>query len=123
MRITKEMIAEKFVECNDKYFDGKLETPDFRLLRNRDGLFGKFKVCKKPIICVNASADWSEEDFDDIVVHEMIHYYIYSVLKKDPFFSHGLLFRKVRKDIAKKGIKVHIHYKHIQYINKKGGSN
>lgn len=120
MRITKNMIEEKFKKFNELYFDGKLETPEFRLLWNKDGLFGKFKVYKRPIICVNASADWSERDFDDIVVHEMIHYYIYSVLKRDPFFSHGLLFRKVRRDIAKKGIKVHIKYKHIKYINKKG---
>lgn len=114
VKVTKDLMREKFQVFNERFFEGKLAVPTFLYLSGRTGLVGKYRDWGKgPTILINRGYHFFEQDFDDILVHEMIHYYIDAVLKKDPFFSHGILFRKIRRRICEQGLEIHIHYVHI----------
>ena len=75
-----------FWECNRLYFDHKLPTPKFGLLHTNRHL-GKFefhygekkKSIKKRnmMILMTDYFDFDEASFRNIMVHEMIHYYLY----------------------------------------------
>ena len=74
MTITKELLREKFDVFNERYFEGKLAVPAFLFMTGRMGLFGKYRDWGNgPLIYINKSYDLSEEDLDDLLVHEMIH--------------------------------------------------
>ena len=89
-----------FWECNRLYFDHQLRTPKFGLMHSYRTL-GKFafqwgeksKPVKKRYMAILMSDyfDFDEETFRNIMVHEMIHYYLYL---NDPSecsaFSHFL---------------------------------
>lgn len=75
-----------FWECNRLYFDHQLRTPKFGLMHSYRTL-GKFAYQwgekKKPVkkrymvILMSDYFDFDEETFRSIMVHEMIHYYLY----------------------------------------------
>ena len=75
-----------FWECNRRYFDHQLRTPKFGLMHSYLTL-GKFAYFwgekKKPVkkrymaILMSDYFDFDEETFRNIMVHEMIHYYLY----------------------------------------------
>ncbi len=75
-----------FWECNRLYFDHKLPPPKFGLLHT-SRYVGKFEYRlgekKKPlkkrkmVILMSDYFDFDEESFRNIMVHEMIHYYLY----------------------------------------------
>ena len=75
-----------FWECNRLYFDHQLRTPKFGLMHSYRKL-GKFEYRwgerKKPVkkrhmaILMSDYFDFDEETFRNIMVHEMIHYYLY----------------------------------------------
>ena len=75
-----------FWECNRLYFDNQLRTPKFDLLHsyNRVGKFEyrlgeqKKNIKKRHmVILISDYFDFDEETFRNIMVHEMIHYYLY----------------------------------------------
>ena len=90
--LTINMIADyntmphMFWECNRLYFDHQLRTPKFGLMHSYRKL-GKFEYRwgeqKKPVkkrhmvILMSDYFDLDEETFRNIMVHEMIHYYLY----------------------------------------------
>ena len=75
-----------FWECNRLYFNHLLPTPKFDVMNTYSKL-GKFAYRwgekKKPIkkrfmmILMSDYFDFDEETFRNIMVHEMIHYYLY----------------------------------------------
>lgn len=75
-----------FWECNRLYFDHQLRTPKFGLMHSYRNL-GRFEYRlgekKKPVkkrhmlILMSDYFDFDEETFRNIMVHEMIHYYLY----------------------------------------------
>ena len=75
-----------FWECNRLYFNHKLPTPKFDVMHTYRKL-GKFAYRwgekKKPfkkrfmVILMSDYFDFDEETFRNIMVHEMIHYYLY----------------------------------------------
>ena len=79
-------MPQMFWECNRLYFDQQLQTPKFGLLHTYRNL-GKFEYCwgekKMPVkkrymaILMSDYFDFDEETFRNIMVHEMIHYYLY----------------------------------------------
>lgn len=88
---------------------------------NKDGVVGKFRYendrgkRKNPKIYINKCIHWNDEDLIDVMIHEMIHYYVIFIMGYDGFFSHGFKFRKKRKEIRNKGQIVHIRYSHLKY--------
>ena len=75
-----------FWECNQMYFNHQLQTPKFGLIHTYRNL-GKFEYRwgekKKPVkkrhmmILMSDYFDFDEDTFRNIMVHEMIHYYLY----------------------------------------------
>ena len=90
--LTINMIADyntmphMFWECNRLYFGHQLRKPQFGLMHTFRYL-GKFEYRwgekKKPVkkrymaILMSDFFDFDEETFRNIMVHEMIHYYLY----------------------------------------------
>lgn len=101
-----------FYDCNEKYFNGELPTPKFDLLHKTSmlGWFGyrksgKDKRKKMPleykVIKISDCYDFDEKDFIEIMVHEMIHYYIAWNQIKDNG-DHGDKFMEMATEISEK---------------------
>ena len=79
-------MPEMFWKCNHQYFGHQLRTPKFGLMHSYRYL-GRFehrwgeknKPVKKRhmVILMSDYFDFDEETFRSIMVHEMIHYYLY----------------------------------------------
>ena len=94
-----------FDKCNMKYFEGKLPFPMFDLLHS-------FRTCgyfhcdyeqvwfskKLYNFCISITDyyDFTQKQFEDIFVHEMIHYYL-AYFGLDKSCSHGREFKKMAK--------------------------
>ena len=97
-----------FDECNMNYFEGKLLFPQFDLLHSYRtcGYFqyttgGWFdKTVYDPIIFITDYYDFTESQFVDIMVHEMIHYYL-AYCGKDRRCRHGKQFKKMAERLNK----------------------
>ncbi len=114
--LSKKLINEKFDFFNKILFENKLLKPIFCFKNNKDGIVGKFRINNGQYkIYINKCIQWTEDDLNDVIIHEMIHFYIKSILNKTPIFSHGYYFRKIRKEIIKKGYNVSLNYKHLKY--------
>lgn len=107
MIATVEIIKEKFKEYNNLYFDGKLPMPKFDIMHTykMSGYFIFDPVKKGRIrnkkIYITDSFDFTEEMFRNILVHEMIHYYIaYNNIKDND--DHGIEFLKIAEELNKK---------------------
>lgn len=118
---TTDYIESKFQEFNSQMFDGKLTMPPIQLSRartfvgqcaakkRRTLLHGTklFDFRLKFSICFNLS----EEEWEDTIIHEMIHYYIGVNGLKDTS-AHGQIFRKMMESINKQfGRKITISHK------------
>lgn len=98
-------ITMTFDECNMKYFDGKLPVPAFDLLHSfrtcgyfhcdyEQGWFSRklYNFC----ISITDYYDFTPKQFENIMVHEMIHYYL-AYFGLDKSCSHGREFKKMAK--------------------------
>ena len=103
-----------FWECNDKYFGHSLPTPKFGLMKKLNllarfeyypGKRGKHPI-KRQRIMFSEYYDFDEETFRNMMVHEMIHYYIAWNRIKDNRF-HGKEFMKMANEMkAKYGLNI-----------------
>lgn len=108
MKPTIEYIERKFQEFNILMFDGKLPMPPIQLskaktfvgqcaAKRRRTLFHGTKLFDfrlKFSICF----DLPEQEWEDTIIHEMIHYYIGVNELKDTS-AHGKLFRQLMGSI------------------------
>lgn len=108
MELTIQYLTEKFREYNKLYFDTHLPTPNFKLMKSyrTAGLFSCDKIIGKRRLkhqCIEISCyyDWTEEKLRDILVHEMVHYYL-AYKHIDNELSHGEEFIKMCEDMNKK---------------------
>lgn len=105
MVVTLPFVCQKFEAFNALIFEGKLPTPAFQLSRARTFL-GKCLV-RKPrfglgkTVCTlrfSVSFDLPEREWEDIIIHEMIHLYI-GVNGRWDTSAHGVLFKRYMNDI------------------------
>ncbi|MGN1263779.1 MAG: SprT-like domain-containing protein [Prevotella sp.] len=102
MKLTIEYVKARFAGFNTLYFGGKLPEPVFKIMNSRTRL-GMF-VCRKErkgffltrrvvenVIKLSSYYDATERDYDNILLHEMIHYYISYSGRRDNSM-HGRLF-------------------------------
>lgn len=100
-------IAAAFINCNLKYFNEELPFPEFGILHSYRTC-GYFQCQYRQVwfhrelydfkISITDYYDFTEEQFDDILVHEMIHYYLaYTGL--DKHVRHGKEFKKMAKNL------------------------
>lgn len=115
MKPTLEWMKMKFEYFNKKYFGNKLETPRFSL-ECRKGHWGyysannPYNVLTRNVelkdlgtIHLNGSVSRTESDLIGTLLHEMIHMYIMTVLKKYPKNQHGKEFVSIANVINKDG--------------------
>jgi predicted SprT family Zn-dependent metalloprotease len=117
MRPTISYIQQKFEEFNQLCFEGKLLPLPFKLSRARTYL-GQIAYKRRRkfsllgfrsggveyydfVFRISTLLDLPQEEVDDTILHEMIHYYILSNQLKDTS-THGKLFRSIMNDINTK---------------------
>lgn len=121
MKPTTDYIERKFQEFNTLMFGGKLTMPPILLSRART-FVGQFAAKKRRTLFhgtqlfdfrlkFSVCFDLSEEEWEDTIIHEMIHYYIGVNGLKDTS-AHGKVFRQMMEAINQKyGRKLTISHK------------
>ncbi|MBR3067073.1 MAG: SprT-like domain-containing protein [Prevotella sp.] len=100
-------MLDAFCLYNEKYFEGKLPIPMFDLLHSfrtcgyfhcdyEQGWFNKTLYNFR--ISMTDYYDFTPKQFEDILVHEMIHYYL-AYFGIDKSISHGREFKKMAKQL------------------------
>lgn len=115
--LTTEKLQQLFQHCNATYFDGALPMPTLKLSRARTRL-GQMSCkrtarmprapwsAKKPrfydfAIAISTYYQLTDEELEDVMIHEMIHYSIaYSGLTDTS--AHGTLFRGMMDNINRR---------------------
>ena len=108
MKADLEYVQEKFREFNVRMFDGRLPEPPisitnaktyfgvcaFRKHRKWNGRleYSDFKIR------ISRRFDLLQEEIDDTIIHEMIHYYI-GLFSPADMPGHSALFRRMMADI------------------------
>lgn len=110
MIATKEYIKQRFDEMNERMFGGSLPDIPIELSKAKTFL-GQcaFKKRRKLLgrtelydfrLKISVAFDLPAEELDDVILHEMIHYYIGVNRLKDTS-AHGKIFRSMMKDLNK----------------------
>ena len=98
-----------FRECNRMYFNNTLPTPKYGLMNKLNTLarfeYNKNKKGKHPIkwqeIKFSDCYDFPEDMFRNLMVHELIHYYIaWNGIRDNK--SHGKEFMKIANELNEK---------------------
>jgi len=124
MRLSQKVLKKRFKKFNELYFGGDLEEPKFVIIGSRwlAGMFNctyytskdengeeyatslnnlKIRLSKKLIK--------NSDILDNILLHEMIHYYGY-YMNEDIAGEHGKFFKKWARKVNKDGYKVKKYY-------------
>lgn len=108
---TNEFIKQKFIVFNTQFFDSKLPMLPFRATKARSYLAQI--ACKKERSLLRGTRffdftfrfstcfDLTETELEDIILHEMIHYYILYNNIHDTS-AHGKIFRSMMNDINRR---------------------
>lgn len=111
MTATVPYIEKKFEEFNHLMFGGRLPRIPVEL-SNAKTFLGQcvYKKRRRPFgktelydfrLRINTRLDLPERELDDVIIHEMIHYYIgYNRLEDSS--AHGPLFRSIMNEINRK---------------------
>ena len=106
MKITIELLEEKFEEYNELYFNDKLRKPKFGLLKSFR-VYGQFSffvydTCiSSRKLSISCYYDWEEEQLRNTMVHEMIHYKL-AEERKDLNATHGKEFINMAQEMNEK---------------------
>lgn len=116
MKLTKQIIKEKFITYNNLYFKGKISTPRFLFFNAKDYygrcIYGSRNGKNPTKIWISTSSVKNEDILKETLIHEMIHQYIYEYMYawKYQFITHGLRFRYVVHKLKKNyNIKIKAH--------------
>lgn len=111
MEVTEEQIRYMFCNYNEKYFDNILPVPYIEIT-NSLKYFGLFEsdiednTTVNPCIYISGRYDYKPEQIRDILIHEMIHYYLtYNGIEINKL--HGKEFKRLAK-MFNKEYKMHI---------------
>ena len=111
MTMTLALLAEKFNYYNREMFEGRLPVPPLKLSTARSflgqlrykkerRLFGRWRYSDFTLV-MSTRYDLEESMFDDILIHEMIHYDILYHQQHDTS-AHGRLFRSKMQEINRR---------------------
>lgn len=123
MKISKSVLEKRFVEYNQKYFDCSLILPNMSTYIGETSM-GLFRVREgRRIIDMKISIarnfNLTDEELRDLLIHEMIHEYVYLESGK---VSHNRMFKNKMKELNKKyGLDIRKNSKHLfrKYRKKK----
>ena len=101
--ISYSQLGCAFRDYNDMYFEGSLPMPEFEIIHSFKN-FGLFEsqiyngTIYNPVIKISDQWDYTKHQFRNILVHEMVHYYLaYNGI--DMNGSHGKHFSKMAKEL------------------------
>lgn len=111
MKVTKSWIKSNFKKFNALYFGKKLPTPSFLIINSKScwGQCGiKYSKAFGNIYCIRISNYYDREEFDfqNTLLHEMIHLHFYSI--GDIEERHGMKFREMALALNKQGWNIRI---------------
>ena len=124
MKATIPYVEKKFEEFNQLMFDGKLPKLPIELsnaktflglcvYKKRRTWLGK-TVCYDFKLRINTRIDLDEAEVEDIIIHEMIHYYIGFTGMVDTS-AHGRVFRQMMQEINERfGRHIRVSHKPTQ---------
>ena len=133
MMSEEESLTTKFNKYNDLIFSSKLPIPRLKWSRGKTRL-GQMAYKRKRswgrttfydyTISVSRYYNLTEEQIDDVLIHEMIHYFIAYTGQRDSS-AHGTLFRSMMNDINQRislslhalGVLNHVWQKHQRPIS------
>ncbi len=112
-------LASWFQQFNHDYFHDKLPMPRLKLSKSRTRL-GSF-ACKRKltwrgylpvdfIICISTYYQMTERQVQNVLLHEMIHYYIAYMRLRDTS-AHGMIFRQLMDELNQKGWEITVSTK------------
>lgn len=120
MLVTTEWMQDHFTRYNKRYFNGKLPVPRLLVSSTRTRLGTMTYKCRygagRPLlydftIRLTNYYNLSEDEYADVLIHEMIHLYIAVNGIKDTSI-HGIHFRKMMAEINADGHNVTV-MKHV----------
>lgn len=124
MRLSKKIIKKRFNKFNERYFGGVLVEPKFVVTGNRwvAGMFNSDVIVstdndgikyvselRDVKILLSKYLIYNSRIFDNILLHEMIHYYGY-FMNEDIDGLHEDFFKRMAKMINKDGYKITKYY-------------
>lgn len=125
MRADKEFVTTRFNKFNEKIFGGILPMLPIRIGHAKTSLGGFICNKRRTLLgniqnynfrmVISDNKDMPEKELEDVVIHEMIHYYIAYKQIHDTS-AHGKIFQKMMHEINKK------HSRHIE-ISKRQTAN
>ena len=105
MKICKKQIACLFFKYNEDYFGGILPEPNFKIMHSVntlgyfsyviDGEFGPMETIE-----ISDFYAYTPKQLRNLMVHEMIHYYLYYT-DEDVRLKHGKEFKKMARQLNK----------------------
>lgn len=111
MIATAAYVEQKFREYNAAIFGGVLSVPPIRMSNARTFLGQvRYKRRRKFLgkeekydftLCISRRYDLPQNQLDDVIIHEMIHYYIDTRRMSDTS-AHGRVFRSIMDGINRK---------------------
>ncbi|MBR6264088.1 MAG: SprT-like domain-containing protein [Prevotella sp.] len=115
MKITKQLLEKLFVEYNKKYFDNFLKRPKITTYigENSMGIFSikEGRNISEKKISIARNFNLTKEELRDLLLHEMIHEYMYMKYGK---MSHNRQFVKKMNELNKKyGFDIRRNSKHL----------
>ncbi len=123
---TKEDIRVLYDQYNALYFEGKLGVCDISFFPKNTSYLGWYcakndkRGCAKDKIWIGTSVYWNKYALQRILVHEMVHMYIYRIekCKRDGILGHGWRFRKHCRRLKRDfGLEIK-HLPKLEFINK-----
>lgn len=94
-------LTKLYRELNEIYFSNRLGDCIFEVVPTPGNLKSaaaaiiyhkKWTGGNTATVYINSRIDWNGTTIRRVLIHEMIHYYIFVVTGRRPFFSHGLSF-------------------------------
>ena len=80
IQIVKDELQRRFEEYNRFYFNEKLKKPRFKFIMAKKP-YGSCHVNKKRCeIWISKYVKWTDETLKNVLIHEMIHQYVYEVI-------------------------------------------
>lgn len=107
MKIDNFKLMACFTKYNNEYFGGILPYPEFKIRKSYTTLgyfscnYNEDYSMYNCILEISNRYDYTEEQLRDVIVHEMIHYYL-AYTKKDVKMKHGDEFIAMAYTLNKK---------------------
>lgn len=116
MDFTKEDLKAKFKAFNKMYFNSELRMPSGFTIQKMNLAAGIISISKKAHVTITISKcfDYNEETLNEVLIHEMIHYYLFVKGSKNAFKHKKEFVEQCDRLLRDFGLHIHTNAKHIK---------